>query len=112
MQAFHRILFESPADGPPRADVAEPDFFGDLNLDQVVADVTRGYDEYNLVPFFRTNLPGEGAVVYRHDVFRDLEPFATSNATRYRTEFRHSRSGPHSIPCAIAFTSTAAQSPC
>jgi DNA mismatch repair protein MutS len=71
--AFHSILFESPACESPRAEVDEPDFFGDLNLDQVVADVTRGYDEYHLVPFFRTELPCESAVVYRHDVFRDLE---------------------------------------
>lgn len=71
--AFHSILFELPGDGPPRGDVAEPDFFGDLNLDQVVNDITRGYDEYRLMPFFRTELKRESAVTYRHEIMRDLE---------------------------------------
>ncbi|MFP6560979.1 DNA mismatch repair protein MutS [Paraburkholderia sp. B3] len=70
---FHSILFESPDQGPPRGDVSEPAFFGDLNLDQVVSDVTRGFDEYDLVPFFRTELKTESAVTYRHDVMRDME---------------------------------------
>ncbi|KXU87484.1 DNA mismatch repair protein MutS [Paraburkholderia monticola] len=71
--AFHSILFESPEDGPPRGTVVAPEFFGDLNLDQVVGDIVRGYDEYDLVPFFRTELKSERAVTYRHDVMRDLD---------------------------------------
>lgn len=30
--AFHRILFKSPIGSPRNSDVAEPDFFYDLNL--------------------------------------------------------------------------------
>lgn len=71
--AFHSILFESPKDGPPSGDVDEPDFFGDLNLDQFVSEVTRGLDEYNLTPFFRTELDGESAVRFRHEVMQDLD---------------------------------------
>lgn len=71
--AFHSILFETPADGPPHEAPAEPDFFGDLNLDQVERELTRGYDEYDLTPFFRTPLEREGAVQYRHEIMRDLE---------------------------------------
>lgn len=71
--AFHSILFESPDDGPPLGLVPEPDFFGDLNLDQIVARVVGGYDEYDLKPFFHTELTSESAVRYRHDVMRDLE---------------------------------------
>jgi len=70
---FHSILFERPEDGPPSGDVGEPDFFGDLNLNQFVSEVTRGLDEYNLTPFFRTELSGESAVRYRHEVMRDLD---------------------------------------
>ena len=71
--AFHSILFERPEDGPPSGDVEEPDFFGDLNLDQFVSDVTRGLDEYSLTSFFRTELNRESAVRYRHEVMRDLD---------------------------------------
>jgi DNA mismatch repair protein MutS len=70
---FHSILFEAPEDGPPSQDVAQPAFFGDLNLDQFVSEVTRGFGEYNLVPFFRTELIRQSAVVYRHEVMRDLD---------------------------------------
>ena len=52
---FHSILFERPEDGPPSGAVDEPDFFGDLNLNQFVSEVTRGLDEYNLTPFFPPN---------------------------------------------------------
>lgn len=69
---YHSILFETPEDGPPRGEVHEPDFFGDLNLDQIEQRVTQGYEAYNLTPFFRTALNRESAIRYRHDVMRDL----------------------------------------
>jgi len=71
--AFHSILFETPEDGRPSGEVDQPGFFGDLNLDQFVYEATRGYDEYKLVPFFRTELTREGAIVYRHEVMQDLD---------------------------------------
>lgn len=71
--AFHSILFETPEDGPPSGDVEQPAFFGDLNLDQFVNEATRGFDEYNLTPFFRTELGRESAVIYRHEVMQDLD---------------------------------------
>ncbi|WP_322014365.1 MutS-related protein [Paraburkholderia sp. J12] len=70
---FHSILFETPEDGPPSGEVEQPAFFGDLNLDQFVSEATRGFDEYNLTPFFRTELSRESAVIYRHEVFQDLD---------------------------------------
>lgn len=71
--AFHSILFETPDDGPPTGDVDQPEFFGDLNLDQFVHEATRGFDEYNLTPFFHTELKRESAVIYRHEVMKDLD---------------------------------------
>jgi len=71
--AFHSILFETPQDGPPSADVDQPEFFGDLNLDQFVYEATRGYDEYKLVPFFRAELKRGGAIAFRHEVMQDLD---------------------------------------
>jgi DNA mismatch repair protein MutS len=77
---FHSILFESPEHGPLHGEVPEPDFFGDLNLDQIVNDLVRGYEEYDLTSFFRTELTCESAVTYRHGVMRDLEREAIAHA--------------------------------
>ena len=51
----------------------EPEFFTDLNLDQIVASVAAGRDEYNLRPFFYTALGDTGSIHYRQDILRDLE---------------------------------------
>lgn len=80
--AFHSILFETPDDGPPSAEVSEPAFFGDLNLDQFVREATKGYDEYRLEPFFQTELKREGAIVYRQEVMRDLDNAAVRQSVQ------------------------------
>ncbi len=69
---FQSILFKRPEDAIKSESLA-PAFFADLNLDQIIAAVTRGREEYNLKPFFYTALSDVAAVEYRHDVFRDLE---------------------------------------
>ena len=66
------ILFPDTYEGPRETPEA-PDFFGDLNLDQVVDGITAGRDQYGLKPFFHTSLAGIDAVRYRQEVFRDLE---------------------------------------
>jgi DNA mismatch repair protein MutS len=67
---FESVLFQrlSDVDG-----LAEPDFLGDLNLDQVLEAMTAGRDEYRLKPFFYAPLHDVDAVRYRHEVFHDLE---------------------------------------
>lgn len=70
---FRSVLF---GDADAGADVdarVEPEFFRDLNLDQVIRAVVAGKDAYKLMPFFFSPLSEVDAVVYRQDVFRDLE---------------------------------------
>jgi hypothetical protein len=69
--SFRSVLFLRPED-QPEVPPAAPGFFTDLNLDQIGAAVTRGLEQYELMPYFRTPLHDESAVAYRHDVVRDL----------------------------------------
>lgn len=82
---FQSILFEQPdmyagpdIDAGP-GEYAGPDtkkapqFFADLNLDQVMASMTSGRDEYHLAPYFLTPLRTASAVDYRHQILHDLE---------------------------------------
>jgi DNA mismatch repair protein MutS len=70
---FMSILFER-TEGRVKEELLEaPDFLGDLNLDQVIAAVTAGRQEYNLMPFFYTALSDIGAIKYRQEIFQDLE---------------------------------------
>jgi DNA mismatch repair protein MutS len=69
--AFQSILFEDSETGVDG--LREPAFFGDLNLDQVLAAMTAGREQYDLKPFFLAPLREVGAVHYRHEVLRDLE---------------------------------------
>jgi DNA mismatch repair ATPase MutS len=70
---FESILFEQPGAGSGVAGPQEPDFFADLNLDQVLESMTAGREQYELKPLFWTPLHEVGAVGYRHEVVRDLE---------------------------------------
>jgi len=70
---FESILFERPGAGSGVAGPEQPDFFADLNLDQVLESMTAGRQQYELKPLFYTPLREAGAVGYRHEVLRDLE---------------------------------------
>jgi DNA mismatch repair protein MutS len=70
---FRSILFGEAAAWIPADDRTEPVFFRDLNLDQIIASVTAGKNAYDLTPFFYGPLKEIDAVVYRQEVFQDLE---------------------------------------
>lgn len=61
---------------------AEPDFFGDLNLDQVLASLTNGLAEYRLDEFYYALPHDLQTVRYRQDVLRDLHEPAIADAVR------------------------------
>jgi DNA mismatch repair protein MutS len=69
----HSILLERPGARNKTEPAQEPDFFADLNLDQIVASITAGKVEYNLKPFFYTPLSDIDTIRYRHEVMQDLQ---------------------------------------
>jgi DNA mismatch repair protein MutS len=80
---FRSILFDGSEISAAIDGREAPEFFTDLNLDQIVASITAGRDEYNLKPFFYAPLSHVETINYRHDILRDLEDQAL---------FRHIRS--------------------
>jgi DNA mismatch repair protein MutS len=70
---FRSILFPEPISISDIDTREAPEFFIDLNLDQIVASITAGRDEYNLKPFFYTPLKNVDAIYYRYEVLRDLD---------------------------------------
>jgi DNA mismatch repair protein MutS len=79
---FHSILFEGPEGSTRDENPSVPDFFADLNLDQIVDAITAGKKEYNLRPFFLVSLKSVEAVEYRHEVMRDLETAGPRDAIK------------------------------
>jgi DNA mismatch repair protein MutS len=77
--SFQSTLFLRPEDGTRQQ---PPDFFRDLNLDQVVDGITVGKDVYDLKPFFYTPLGDIDSIKYRHEVFQDLEDPALLESLR------------------------------
>lgn len=71
---FNSILFH-PSESAVKngLPVAAPEFFSDLNLDQIASAFTAGKEEYNLKPFFYAPLSTNDGIRYRHEVMQDLE---------------------------------------
>ncbi|MBA8840673.1 DNA mismatch repair protein MutS [Ochrobactrum sp. RH2CCR150] len=67
------LLFQRQADPNQEDGVPEPDFFHDLNLDQLFLNIHTTRQEYELQSFFRIPLREREAVIFRQEIMRDLE---------------------------------------
>jgi len=76
---FRSILFAN-SPGLAAETAREPSFFADLHLDQAVATITSGKDDYNLKPFFYMPVNSVDGVNYRQEIFRDLEDATLSGS--------------------------------
>lgn len=79
---FHSILSKNVGEVIETSD--PQDYFVDLNLDQIIDSITSSKQEYNLKPFFYTPLTDIDSILYRHEIFQDLENPEIYNAI---TEF-------------------------
>lgn len=71
---FTSILFPDGAEAVSISwELPEPEYFADLNLDQIVRGCTLGREEYHLTPFFYLPLQNGDTVRFRQEVMRDLE---------------------------------------
>jgi DNA mismatch repair protein MutS len=70
---FNSILYKIVEDHSQKESIEPPDFFGDLNLDQIIDAITKNKQQYDLTPFFFTNLHDKEAIQYRHEIMKDLE---------------------------------------
>lgn len=66
---FQSILFINSS----ICNTSEPNFFGDLNLDQIVETVISKKHQYNLNLFFYTPLQSHKEVIYRQEIMKDLQ---------------------------------------
>ena len=67
---FKSILFNQETSQTIHED--EPDYFTDLNLDQVINTITKSKKEYNLKPFYHTPLVDYDLILYRTEIMKDL----------------------------------------
>lgn len=70
---YYSILFNERPNYEEIQAAEMPEFFTDLNLDQVVNSITAGRQEYDLKPFFYYPIRTMDTVLYRQAVAKDLE---------------------------------------
>jgi DNA mismatch repair protein MutS len=90
---FQSILYRRIEPGRQTEQAEAPEFFRDLNLDQIVAAVTAGRDAYDLRPFFHNPLDDPDEITYRQEIMRDLEsPSLFARITSFAEKMRDMRS--------------------
>jgi DNA mismatch repair protein MutS len=89
---FNSILFERPEDGVRDSAPQVPDFFVDLNLNQIVDAITAGREEYGLQAYFLAPLKSVDAITYRHEIMQELENASLREAMQsFARRMRESR---------------------
>ena len=68
---FFSILYER-LEPIGQETVGAPPYFGDLNLDHIVEQITADFKEYQLKPFYYARLTDLDAIRYRQEVMQDL----------------------------------------
>lgn len=87
---FHNILSEY--DDFSVETTNPPEYFIDLNLDQIIDSITAQKQEYNLKPFFYAPLTNIDNILYRQEIFQDLEnPEIFESITRFAQNLRTMR---------------------
>ena len=76
------VLYPNNSDFTIDESTTIPDFFVDLNLDQVIDAITDRKQEYNLESFFYIPLQSIETINFRQDIFRDLENESVLNAIK------------------------------
>jgi hypothetical protein len=89
---FNSILFDGADDGAENARNEVPAFFVDLNLDQLIDEITADFKEYDLAPLYYANPKELDTISYRQQVARDLENKALLQAIKtFSTQMRKMR---------------------
>lgn len=76
---FYSILFEKHEVNRKEETFETPDYFRDLNLDQVIDSITALKEEYDLKPVFHTPLHNSDEIQYRQEIMQDLEKKVVSD---------------------------------
>ncbi len=69
---FHSILFDRTDPGAREA-LEAPCYFGDLNLDQIIEQITTDFKDYELKSFYYSRLYDLESIRYRQEVMQDLD---------------------------------------
>lgn len=70
---YHSILFDSVENEISEENFNMPEFFNDLNLDQIIQEILINKEEYNLNIFFYQCLKNLSTINFRLEVMRELE---------------------------------------
>lgn len=67
------VLFQTSTSTVPQEQEEEPDFFQDLNLDQIFKTITIDKTQYRLLSLYQATYPSIERIYYRQQVSKDLE---------------------------------------
>lgn len=70
---FYSILYPTKQLHKESSEIVEPDYFKDLNLNQIFEPILKKKEEFELEGFFYTSLQDKEVIIYRQDVMRELE---------------------------------------